>query len=213
MNKTLIISVDSTLATIRQTGKQACSAMELARAYMESEENARIAANAMNKLDDEYAKLPKAKRAESTLKAGIRTFYKNMSTAVSQERSRLKAKLNNADAEKSALYASFPWRVMRLKGEYLFVTHAEFDAENGHRQKDRDAAPVTETGEGDTDDGEKGIDAKAELIVALRAELAAMTADRDDWRAKFNAADAKLDALKIKTAKPKTVKAKTAKAA
>jgi|SRR5882672_2751674 len=211
--KNLVISLESTIATIRAGGKIAVSAMETARAYMSCEESARHAANAMNKLNDEWAALPKEKRASSVLKPAIRFFYKNMSTAVSQEKARLKAKHNDATAEIAALYSAFPWRVMRIKGEFVFVTHAEFDAENGHRQK-RQAPVTTTTGADETDgDGDKGIDAKAELITSLRAELAAMTAERDDWRNKFNALTVKTDAAKLRAAKPKTGKAAKREAA
>lgn len=211
MANNLVISLNQTRALILATGKHAVSAMATARAYMEAKESATIAADAMNALDSEYSELPKEKRGASVLKVAIRGFYKNMSTAVSQERARLKAELNEADAEKTALYARMPFRVMRVKGAYVCVTHAEFDAQNGHRQKERDETGKDGGDETNDDGGEKGIDAKAELITSLRAELADMTRQRDLWLGKHDALLAKIDAAKLRAAKP--AKAKTKKAA
>lgn len=206
---------DTALKIIRDTGKRTGSAMATARDYMASEANITGACKAMTVLDSEYAALKGDARKASTLKLGIRAFYKNMSTAVSHERAALRAEIKDEVKETERLYAAFPFRILREKGCYIVVTHAEFDAATTNRRK---AGGADESAEGDETgaaDTVKGTDKAAAAIAALEIALAAMTADRDAWMARAMLAEACVaDAAKpVRAAKKAApVKAKSRKA-
>lgn len=206
---------DNAIKLIRDTGKRTGSAMAIARGYMQNEEQITGACKAMSVLDSEYAALKGAARKASTLKIGVRAFYKNMSTAVSHERAALRVEIKDEIKELEKLYAAFPFRILREKGCYIVVTHAEFDAATSNRRK---SAGTDDTNEGadESDTGTdtaKGIDKAAAAIAALESALAEMTADRDAWRTRAKLAEHALkDATKpVRAAKPaKTSKKKAA---
>lgn len=201
--------------TIRNRTKTLVSAMDIARAIMSSKDEADAAAEAMNALSDEFAALDKEKRKASGLYDAIRAVYKDTSTACSHERANLKRELNDPAAETAALHARFPFRIKAIKGCYVVMTAAEYDAlTENRRKKGMDGG----AGEGDGDGSDvggatgKNADKAAQAIAALELALAEMTADRDQWRTRATLAEQIIaDAKKTPAAKKKT--AKTAKAA
>ncbi len=210
---------DAFAKTIRAAVKTTRNAMATARTIMESKDSAEAAAEAMNMLRDEYDALPKDKREESGLLAAIRSVYKDTSTAVALDRASLKKAGHDASAIAEKLHARYPYRVTCIKGAYIAMTHAEFDAAKPAGAKNN--ATDGDGGDGDGDETgsapNKGIDKAAVALEALRAqvyalqiELAQMTADRDAWADRATVAEAALgDLNKPAAAKP----AKPAKAA
>lgn len=177
-------AIERVIKMVRTRARTGSTAMEEARKTMQSEELAMGAASALTTLFTEWESLPKDKRAESPLKSAIRAVYKDMSTAVSHERANLRRELNDDAAETAKLHATFPFRIKSLKGCFVVMTAAEFDAETANRRTA--SAPVGGTGEdageGEGDTGAAGIDKAAAAIAALETALAEMTADRDAWK-------------------------------
>ena len=209
-------SIDRVVKMVRTRAKTGSSAMQAARETMESEVLALGAASALTTLRTEYDALPKDKRAESPLKDAIRAVYKDMSTAVSHERAALRKELNDETAETAALHKRFPWRILALKGCYTVMTHAEFDAETANRRKSPAKDANDGDGDGDVDDAgdgsAKGMDKAAAAIAALELALAAMTAERDAWRARAETAESELATLRAPVAAKPKAKGKPAKA-
>ena len=201
------------MKTIRGSVRAMMSALAFAKSMMQGKDEAEAAAEALNALCDEFAALPKEKRAESGLRDAIRKVYKDMSTAVAHERRNLKREVNDPATEIEKLHAKFPYRIVCIKGVYAAVTHAEFDAER--------PAAAERTANGDAnDDGESGdvsqpknADKAAQAIAALEAALAEMTADRNQWRDRAVAAESTLADLRKPAAAKPAKASKTAKPA
>lgn len=227
-------TLSSACAMILARGKSAVSALQIARETMGNPESMRTLKSAIDKLQADYSSLSKEKRQESVIRAAISAVVKDQSTAISYERKALKKDYNDSAAEIAQLYALYPLRFTVIKGVYVLMTHAEFDARNAGKRKDKD----TDTGEGASDgDGvseggaAKGTDKAAAAIAALQAQVATltaerdaalaalrtMTADRDDARSTIDALDNEAiakaiedgrasDAAKVIAAKPVTRK-------
>jgi len=174
-----------------------------ARATLENEESIRAHAAAFTYMREQYDSADKEKRVKMSQLTEIRVFTKLMSDAVTHERIALKKDTNDDATAKAKLYARFPFRIKHVKGVYLVLTHAEFDARTVNNRKGADEG----AGETGTDTG-KGTDKAAVAMEALQAALDAMTADRDAWKARAILAEGALDAGKARKTPSAKVPAK-----
>lgn len=184
LNTNNIELVNKIATVIRNRGKTATSALAFARDTLASGDKTRAAADAMNALKSEFDALDKDKKSASSLMLAIRAVYKDHSTAMSFERKALQKEFNDETAEKAALYARYPYRIVVTKSVYCVVTHAEFDAMTRNRRAERkmDKGDAGDANTSDADAAPAAPDKAAQAIAALETALANMTVDRDAWK-------------------------------
>lgn len=187
-------SIARVVKMVRTRSTTTQTAMKSARETMQDETLALGAAVALTNLQTEWDALDAEKKKASNLKSAIRAVYKDMSTAVSHERAILKREVNDETIEIAKLHATFPFRIKSLKGCFVVLSAAEFDAETANRRTTTPApSPVTDV----TDDtAAPGLDKAASAIRALELALADMTRSRDTWMARAETAERALAAAK-----------------
>lgn len=120
----------------------------------------------------------KEKREKMTGREEIKVDMKLMSDAVSAEKVKLRKETNDDATAQAQLHAKFPLRIKKIKGCYVVLTHAEFDAKTGNMQ-----GPKTNTdnadASGESDESGKsgkGADKSALLIAELQSTITALRA-------------------------------------